>query len=319
MEVACVPRGPAQLWNHRGPGLDAIGIWTEKRAGRGEDAEPLLAHHEPSGRGLIGVFDGAGGAGRSPSGAHTQAWVASRVTRAATQEWFTTRPRTPLGAHLAAALRALPSTPVRVRGSLRRDYPTTLAALAYQVAGGTLTWEALWAGDSRCYLADPVLGLQQLSRDDTDEPDALSALIQDPPMHNLVHAGHFTVNGAPGGADLPCVLLCATDGFFGHLATPAEFEHVLLDTLTSAQDTTHWAALLTERVIGYTGDDATLALIALGHRGFADLRARYARRAREVRVRHAEPMARASGRDAVVAARSRSWAAYRGDYERRLP
>ncbi|MGQ0841406.1 serine/threonine protein phosphatase [Actinokineospora sp.] len=330
MDIQPGPRGRAATWHHAEPRFEALGVWTEQKPGLGEDAEPLMLFHRPHGRGLLGVFDGAGGAGAATAGwsasgfLRTNAWVASRAVRGLVEEWFVLGGRTTtLAGGLSARLATLSDgTARRITGTMRRAHPTTLAAVSYRIGDRDVTWEVLWAGDSRCYVAEPDRGLQQLSRDDTESDDALELLVQDPTMTNLVCTGKpFTINRNTGAATLPCVLVCATDGFFGYLHTPAEFEHILLDTLLSAQDGVHWSALITERVTGYTGDDASLCLVALGFSGFAELRAAFRGRAERVRIEHAEPMrsAAAAERDDLVAARTDSWQRYRGGYERRMP
>lgn len=251
--------------------------------------------------------------------------MAARAARGLLEDWYVGGAGShAVTDHLRAGLSGLaPSGPrSRLGGSMRRAFPTTMAALVYQADRQHVWWEVLWAGDSRCYVADPETGLHQLSRDDTDSQDALELLTQDPPMTNMVCADRrFTVHAVEGGARLPCVLVCATDGFFGYVRTPAEFEHLLLDTLTNAQDGTHWAALITEAVTGFTGDDATLALVALGFTDFRDLRAHFRRRAEHLSAEHAAPMRSLDGTDrsALVAARTDSWRRYRPSYESRLP
>jgi len=329
------------VWHHwyhdaRGHPLLALGVWTEKRAGLGEDAEPLLLHHRDSGYGLLAVFDGAGGAGAASAGRSDQgvertgAWAGSRAARAATEEWFhdTTegsRRRDPDGLrdHLATRLGQMRAPDRRkIIGTMRRELPTTLAALDYWVAADRTAWRVLWAGDSRCYLLDPAAGLQQLSRDDTDVDDALVALVEDPPMTNLLAADReFRVNAAHGEITGPGLLLCATDGFFGYVRSPADFEHVLLGTLVHAETAARWTELLVESVRSYTADDASLVLLGVGFDGFADLRQRYARRAAHVADAYWRPVRHAADgeRAELVAARESSWARYRRGYEQRLP
>lgn len=329
MDIQPAPRGRAKLWQHVEPAFAALAVWTERIPGHGEDADPLVLFHRPTGRGLISVFDGVGGAGRTVAGRtaagvdHTQAWVASRRVRGLVEEWFAGGPTmSDLGEHIAGRLATGVTTTGRMRGSIHRQFPTTLAGLDFHLTGGEACWDVLWAGDSRCYVAEPGPGLQQLSRDDTDSSDALELLVQDPPMTNMISAGrHFKLNYSRGRAPLPCLLVCATDGFFGYVETPAQFEHVLWETLLSAQDILHWSALLAERVGSYTGDDASLALIALGFTGFDDLRVYFRQRADQVRAEHAEPMLRVrpGDRAGLAAARERSWQRYRHDYEARLP
>ncbi|WP_410564502.1 serine/threonine protein phosphatase [Amycolatopsis sp. cmx-4-61] len=331
MDVEAGPRGQARLWHHVEPGLTAAAIWTERSTGRGEDADPLVVLHRPSGMGLLGVFDGVGGAGRAVAGRtpgdveRTQAWIASRRVRGLVEEWFVSERSVAsaegLAAHVAARLGEGVPRRGRVRGSIHRELPSTFAGLAFDVDSSGLRWEALWAGDSRCYVIETGAGLQQLSRDDCDIDDALVQLVQDPPMTNVICADRpFTINTGPGSAQLPCILLCATDGFFGYVDTPARFELVLLETLLSSQDCLHWMGQLAERVCSYTGDDASLALTAFGFTDFASLRASFRERLEHLRVAHAVPMdgVPPADRQALVVARERSWEAYRVSYERRL-
>ncbi|WP_158633274.1 protein phosphatase 2C domain-containing protein [Amycolatopsis sp. WAC 04182] len=332
MDIHPGNRGNARLWHHAESGFISVAVRTEKIANEGEDADPLVLYHRPSASGLLSVFDGVGGAGRplaghTPSGRpRTQAWLASRRVRGLVEEWFTDSSADFSPEALAARISGRLATGVvrrgRMRGRLQRQLPTTLAALAFDSRAGEVSWQVLWAGDSRCFLAEPEAGLQQLSADDTEPADALALLLQDPPMTNMVHAGGaFAINRWRGTAPVPCVLIAATDGFFGYVGTPAEFEHLLWDTLLASQEAMHWSVLLAERVESFTKDDASIAIAAVGFEDFAALRASFRWRFDRVHEEHAEPMRRATsmGRPAVVATRERSWLSYRGGYERRLP
>lgn len=162
-----------------------------------------------------------------------------------------------------------------------------MAALRYRRRGGTVECRALWAGDSRAYLLTPGAGLQALTRDHTDEADALEQLLQDPPMTNVICADRpFRVDQADTEIPLPCVLVCATDGFFGYVDTPAHVDCHLLRELRDARDAADWADLLCARVTGYTGDDASLSLVAIGYRDFEHLRDAFSRRTNEVLRAH---------------------------------
>lgn len=340
MHVTAVEDARSACWHARdraeGQDLAALGVWTEKRHARGEDAEPLFVHNRRSGSGIMAVFDGAGGAGSAIEGAsvsavdRTGAWVGSRVARAATEEWFVhTGHRgggpAPGGLRdaLADRLGAMHTKRRRkIGGTMRRELPTTLASLAYRVEPGRLWWQAMWAGDSRCYALTPFEGLQQLSRDDTEATDALELLNSDPPMTNLLAAdGRFVLNEHGGELPLPCLLLVSTDGFFGYLHTPADFEYVLLDTLLRSVSAEDWANRLIAAVGKYTGDDASLALLAVGYPDHRALRAAFTPRHGKVEHEHWRPMQAAlrNGRDATVAAREHSWARYRPGYESRMP
>lgn len=45
------PPVPWMIWGHGMSGLHTMGVWTERVPGRGEDAEPLVAHHLVAQRG----------------------------------------------------------------------------------------------------------------------------------------------------------------------------------------------------------------------------------------------------------------------------
>ncbi|MFI9449486.1 serine/threonine protein phosphatase [Amycolatopsis sp. NPDC052450] len=336
MEIVASESPGAAYWRWQEQGIQALGVWTERKAGAGEDAEPLLIHRKPAAEGLIAVFDGAGGAGSAGAGStpdgreRTGAWVGSRTARAATEEWYVrvAEDNADPGAFGLKSLLDLRlgqmaiGNPSKLGGSMRRTLPTTLASIRYEVGDDAVRWQVFWAGDSRCYLLEES-GLQQLSLDDTDSADALTLLIEDPPMTNLVSADrHFVVNSAHGDAPAPCVLLCATDGFFGYVRGPADFEYFLLKSLSTAVDLDHWAGNLVETVCSYTGDDASLSLLALGFSDFEDLRGYYAARLGLVRTEFWEPLRAAeerTDREGFVAARKGSWEHYRSGYERRMP
>ena len=92
-------------------------------------------------------------------------------------------------------------------------------------------------------------GLHQCTRDHLrGDPDPFESLYRDRPLSALISAD------APVALSLrrlrvpkPCVLLVATDGAFGCLPTPMEFEMLLLNTLRASADWGGW-----ERPVSYT-------------------------------------------------------------------
>jgi hypothetical protein len=265
--------------------------------------------------------------------------VGARAARLGAEHWFLQavtqgRPATAeaLAAHLRRTLwAARPRTRSKLTGSMRRALPTTTAALTFQVDAGGLRAQALWAGDSRAYALTPGTGLHAVTRDDTTEDDALDQLRQDPPMTNLVCADReFTLSAhpaaGPGVLPLPCVLVAATDGFFGYVHTPGQFECVLLGALAGARDMADWMRQLGAMVGGYTADDASLALAALGFADFPHLRKAFTRRRDTVWRQYMDsvppPGDRPAGRDRAELLREwqdATWAAYRPSYEAYMP
>jgi len=69
-----------------------IGGWSEKIAGQGEDAQPIVMATPTLDRALVAVADGLGGAGArtviTPSGEATAARVASGSTLLETAAWW---------------------------------------------------------------------------------------------------------------------------------------------------------------------------------------------------------------------------------------
>ncbi len=341
------PAPPRLAWGADRAQLRAVSVWTERVPGRGEDAEPFVAHHWSTGQGLLAVFDGSGGAGAAPAWqapdgtSRTSAWVGARTARLATECWFhdVTRDRQEvepqsLHSYLKYFLDKAPQRHSKIGGTMRRQLPTTLAGVHYQVAVGEAEVELrpLWAGDSRAYAMLPESGLHVLTRDHTRENDALELLRSDPPMTNLVCADRdFAIDTHNVVLPLPCVLVAATDGFFGYVHTPADFEHLLLRTLQQAGSATEWAHLLRREVESFTADDASLALTTLGYASFDDLRSRFTTRLERLTDQQSQ------GRPSVLTAtpdpaadpyetaarvkawQDQSWQAYRHDYESYLP
>ena len=332
MLIAARPGGTDEgqstaVWHYGRSDLQMVAVWSEKRPGLGEDAEPTFLHHEATDRGLLGVYDGLGGAGARHAGravdgrALSHAFVASRLAHLTVQSWFAESMAAPgagsLRDRLAEVLTsARTAGRAKLGGTLRRDFPTTLALLEYRRGSASADVTARWAGDSRCFLLTPATGLQQISRDDTEVHDPLELLIADQPMTNLASAtGAFTVNERHLPATpLPCVLIAATDGFFGYVPAPALFEYGLLDQLHRSRSVAEWAGNLAHWVTGYTGDDASLVLVALGFTSFGRLRTHFAGRLGDLHANHWLPVQHVRNREELVEVRRRSWESYRDRY-----
>jgi hypothetical protein len=218
----------------------------------------------------------------------------------------------------------------KLTGTMRRALPTTMAAIRYQIVDEGVWWQALWAGDSRAYLLLPGSGLHVITRDDTVEDDALEQLRQDPPMTNVICADRdFTVNAhvmasAPRLVlGQPCVLLSATDGFFGYVHTPAQFECLLLHSMARAGSMAEWAKHLREQVQPLTADDASLSLVTLGfdEDDFGQLQAAFEERYAHVMDAYRDAPSRQGeqGDEALRRWQDETWQSYRTSYEMLMP
>jgi serine/threonine protein phosphatase PrpC len=289
---------------------------TAKVAGEGEDADPILRAGPDLG--LLGVFDGMGGAGGrvydTPDGRHTGAYIASRFARNVVErlmlelikpEWNVDGPATAAELHrvlassLAARLAELKAPETTLRSKLVKALPTTMALAVLQrtdPAAGTYGCHLFWAGDSRAYVADPEAGLMQLTTDDLRSGgDAMRNLTDDSVMSNCISADtEFHINHRQVQLRAPFLLLCATDGCFAYVRSPMHFEQLLLSTLHEARDVGAWQQALEARVTAVTGDDAALALLGLGADlgGFKQL---FQDRTREIQHQFIDPFEKLDG------------------------
>lgn len=281
-------------WARAGERHHCIGLWSENRLGKGEDAEPLVVYDAASGRGVIACLDGMGGAGSAPARRVdgrdlTHARVASalgrsiifdRIVPRLLEHGLPDRGDIPLATTLHDELRTafaeeaagLEPVDSRLGGSLIAALPTTLAMVAFEsLRDRAVRALSLWAGDARSYVLCPVRGLSQLTHDDSVAADAFEALVKDPPTTNRISAsGEFSINARHIWLLQPTVLISATDGCFGYLRTPADLELIVLESLNSAASLQEFADGLSARLRGLALDDASMALIAVG---FPDLRA----------------------------------------------
>jgi serine/threonine protein phosphatase PrpC len=324
---------------------------TAKVAGEGEDADPIL--RVGPNLGLLGVFDGMGGAGGrvydTPDGRHTGAYIASRFARNVVErlmlelikpEWDLDGAATAaelqrvLASSLAARLAELKAPETSLRSKLVKALPTTMTLAVLQridPAADRYACHLFWAGDSRAYMADPEAGLMQLTADDLRSGgDAMRNLTDDSAMSNAISADtEFHINHHQVELQAPFLLLCATDGCFAYVRSPMHFEQLLLSSLQAARDLADWQRALEAAVTAITGDDAALALLGLGT-DLPGLKRLFKDRAAELRRRYIDPLddlegevQRAEQELAGLRARRAAlgaelWGAYKPGYERHL-
>jgi hypothetical protein len=330
-------------------------FYTEKLAGEGEDSDPLLVVGQD--RSIVGVFDGMGGAGGTtydtPRGRHSGAWFASRIALDVVQGHLpeiigpeldsgpeVDGPRAAgllhdrLQESLIRRLAEFGGTTSSLRSKLLRALPTTMA-LGYAVRtepdGADWVCHCFWAGDSRVYAIDPTSGAHQLTVDDLrSNHDALQNLVDDAVMDNCISADtEFHINYRRVELSAPFILLAATDGCFGYVPSPMHFEHLVLDHLEAAASVDGWQADLRSSIEAFTGDDATMALWAVGG-DFDDFREIFRRRLTHLRKTFIEPLDDIEGQTRTtmkraeelkqrrLALRSELWSRYKPDYERFL-
>lgn len=301
----------------------------DKIPGQGEDS---YCYSFCDTAGMLGVFDGCGGAGARRHGYysdHTEAYMASRLCAGAFYDCFRRLFPTYMsparlvseafGPHVMRRLKDYSpprdETGFQIKGAGIRTLPSTAAvALVQQDKGGDLLVTAIWAGDSRVYLLDSK-GLAQLTEDDTTVPDPMQTLYDDGVLKNVlcsdkpVQLHHRTVR-----MQEPFVVFAATDGCFGYLSTPMEFEGVLLDTLLRADCAAAWEEKLAALIGSIAGDDQSLCLAAYGFGSFTVLQKTFAGRYIRLQQEYLTPVAALPLQD--LDSRKALWNGYKDNYLR---
>jgi len=333
-----------------GPTL-SFGFNLAKVAGQGEDSDPIVRDGRELG--LVGVFDGMGGAGgtvyETPEGPRTGAYIGSRVARDVVEErmlalldpeWNLDGPAAARDLQgsvqraLEERLAGLNAPKSGLRSRLLRALPTTMALMALQrrePRKGRWAGHVLWSGDSRVYVLHPATGAHQVTLDDLrDHGDALLNLRQDSVVSNAMAADvDFVVHHHHVELTAPFLVVAATDGCFGYVRTPIHFEHLILAALRDSTDADSWSALLQQRISAITGDDAAMAVLGVGadHEEFREL---FADRTADLEQRCVVPLDELEGQavraeQLAVEARRRYaalqtslWATYKPEYERYL-
>jgi len=258
-----------------------FGFCHEQIPGKGEDSCCYRIHEQG---GILGVFDGCGGLGAQSYarfGGHSGAYMASRAVAAASMKWCEgQRAKDPIDiealkgciAEAFSVCDAVANEPqTKLRGAMVRPFPTTMSLFYFRHAMKKTTFTAISAGDSRLYLLDAG-GLKQLNRDDLAGEDAFSNLYHDAPMTNVVSSdGDYELSKNSFVLTNACVLLAATDGCFGYLPSPMDFEWLLLSTLFHSQSVDQWQERLEDRIQEIAGDDYTLMGLVYGCESFDGL------------------------------------------------
>ena len=296
----------------------------EKKEQNGEDSYFCALENQSA---FIGVFDGSGGSGARTYpefGGKTGAYIAARAAAEGAFSWF--RQWTEAGTDVPLTTESLmqeinaslgiwhEATESRslLKSSLTREFPTTFAGQVIMPDEDEQKLKVcfLWCGDSRCYVLDRS-GLHQVSVDDLAVTDALRNLSEDAPMRNVISASNpYTINERRLKIRKPCVLLTATDGCFGYMKSPMEFERLLLETLSGAKCADEWRTALEGAFRRIAGDDFTLCMLPFGFGTFDNLRSFFAERLQLLMEKYFSPES-----EDPEEIRTR-WEIYRKEYER---
>ncbi len=333
-ERKAAPSGAHKTRNNE-PIADGQGFTVDCEAIPGASEDSRTAETDALG-GFLCVADGCGGIGArryAQLGHRSEAHLAAKLTAECVKRWaepfsgnalptdaqaaqkHVHRLRDELIEHLGA-LRAQHGEQAESRilvSRVRRPLPTTLcAALIDARDAQALSAMFCWAGDSRGYVLTPA-GLRQCTADHLyGSPDPMENLYRDARLGNLVSAdGNFTLDTFGLTLPKPCIVLTATDGAFGYLPTPMEFELLLLATLRRSVSLQSWQKRLGGAIRRVTGDDATLTLACYGVKTFAQLQTLFTPRCARLQAAFVTPVRRRAQNPAFART---LWEEYRKDY-----
>lgn len=280
-----------------------VGFMTEKRAGLGEDAEPIAQYVRDIDSDVVGVFDGMGGAGATLVPAENEkdkcsmAYLASRVAREEVIkvlcQWGKddlTALKSTIESSVVARLVKLTERKEgkgpenRIRGTILAEYPTTMALAVVRTSRSehiTRKVKAFWAGDSRIYSLDPTLQvpLQVLTRDHTEPGGGGDAALQ-----RFVSAAGLDLESRDFVLPPEAAVIAMTDGCYGYMSN-FQLMYLLLSQMVRSRDEFEWRERIKERISMVAGDDTSFS-ISFGSGGFAQLK-----QSLEPRLSQLEPIA----------------------------
>lgn len=225
------------------------------------------------------VFDGCGGSGSWKYGEFnnaTGAFVAAQSMSKAYLEWFNTAPADILADagkagkyfhdmadHTLAELKRS-CAPMKVSGSMVRSFPCTASITITIPQDKGLCVTALNVGDSRVYYLAPDTGLVQITVDDSSE-DPMETLRSSAPMTDMLNADNpFQVKTRQLHLDYPCAIMTATDGVFGYVRSPMDFEYLLLKAIEDSDCFARFEDTFKNMIVSITGDDSACIMSFYG-------------------------------------------------------
>ena len=278
---------------------------------------------------IVCVLDGCGGLGARRYDSfqgHTGAYIASRSVAGAVHDWYYDKLNSKWGSseknldslkeYIMKAYDVVSqyaAERLKISGSMVRKFPTTLALAYAEKPEDEIIVHIVWAGDSRVYLLD-ANGLSQLTKDDTEVIDALENLTSDAPMMNVLSAdGEFELNYKAIRLTGPALLLAATDGCFGYIPSPMEFEGIILQELIESETPRQFHDQLCEQLVDCAGDDIAMGMLSFHFGTFEQTKNILGKRYEWLNNQYLSVI-----NDEEAASRKIVWNQYRENYERYL-
>lgn len=308
-------------------GMDCLfHVYKEKIPENGEDSYCYCIREDSL---LLGVFDGCGGSGAKRYVNYcekTGAYIGARAVAGAVKTWFENSDISASVPYNAQALQESAQSAMRIckdnsgqqgstklRGSIAKEFPTTAAIACCASRNNVVSIDCYWAGDSRVYLLDED-GLAQITQDDLDDLDAFENISGDGVLTNVISAGKtFRIHGARLFPRKPFLVFTATDGCFGYIPTPMEFESFFIEHLLKCKSIAEFESSLYSGLERIAGDDYSLVGAVFGFGTFQDLQKSLKPRFQFLSQQYILPLNNASPE-----IQSQLWDSYKGNYYRYL-
>jgi len=273
------------------------------------------------------VFDGCGGSGSWQYAEYkkaTGAFIAAQSIAKEYLAWFNALPPALLNdpdktgkAFHDMSLKVLQGlkaecAPMTVSGSLVKAFPCTASIALMTPCEDYLSLTTMNTGDSRVYFLVPQIGLVQLTKDDSEgDPDPLESLRDSAPLSEVLNADKpYTVKTRRLGLTYPCAVICATDGVFGYLRSPMDFEYLMLDSLMRSESFAQFEETFRAEIVKVTGDDCACIMSFYGWGSFENVRKKLNARYQEVSSM-ISTLDAAMNTDAFEQVLDHTWTAYR--------
>ena len=235
------------------------------------------------------VFDGCGGAGSWQYTEYrnaTGAFIAAQSMARAYLEWFDKLPSSTfrdtekteesfaaMARHILTDLKQH-CAPMKVSGTMVKSFPCTASVAFSMPDTDSVLLSALNVGDSRVYFLTPNKGLIQLTTDDSQgDPDPMESLRDSAPLSDMLNADNpFKIKSCQVRLSYPCAVVTATDGVFGYVRSPMDFEYLLLHSIICAGSFAHFEELFKDAIVKVTGDDSTCLISFYGWGSFENVK-----------------------------------------------
>lgn len=306
--------------------IDTIFVIEEgKIKDKGEDSYGLKVSE---GSAYAAVFDGSGGMGSKiypEFDNHTGAYVASRLISKSFSRWyedyhnyhFSTSDEMidSISSYFKADYKKTSQSVggnSKIGGSMVRDFPTTAAIALISYYNNAVYLNSIWAGDSRVYIINDE-GLAQVTIDDVGNKDAFMNLREDGAMTNVLASdGRFELHLKSMVIDRPTIVFSATDGCFGYISSPMEFEYTFLEVLASSSSIYEFMDNMKNFYRENSGDDFALAFMAFHYGSFGAMRDSVKKRLDYLKKNYIEPIEKNRNDEFI----GEMWKKYKPQYER---